>query len=518
MSDMVLYRKYRSQNFDQIVGQKHIVTTLKNAVKIQQVGHAYLFSGPRGVGKTSVARILSRAVNCANLSADGNPCNQCDHCLSFIHQSSLDLIEIDAASHRGIDSIRSLQEGVGFAPTYSKRKVFIIDEVHMLTKEAFNALLKTLEEPPAHAIFILATTELEKVPETIVSRCQHFHFTRLSNSEIVNHLVDIAGREGKKMDLAAAELVAESVGGSARDALSVLEQLVLLTGEQIGVNETRKILGLVEEKIIFTILEQLLAGDVKTVLQVYYDQVYSPGTDVRRFMSSWQAFLRQLLLVKDGIGGGGQNWSSLVKKIGVAEIVKMLDILTAVQAQKYEIDSLYFEVFVNKVILAFAPVDKDHVDKVVLETKAMEPERKELASNEIENKTDHKIDSEIDIEMIKNKWPEYVKTVNDEKAVLGSILRTGVVRGWKDGLLVLAVPFTFHRQQLNEINNRNLLQTIFHRLFGKNIGFRIEVSDNKDDMVKKKEAMMKDMENKVDMATGQNMVKDVIDIFGGEVT
>ncbi len=211
MSQLVLYRKYRSENFDEVVGQKFIVQSLRKAVEKGEVSHAYLLAGPRGIGKTSLARILSRAVNCVDLQAAGNPCNQCQSCQSFIKNSSMDLVEIDAASHRGIDDIRFLQEGVSFAPVEAKRKVYIIDEVHMLTKEAFNALLKTLEEPPAGCLFILATTEINKVPETIISRCQTFYLSRISEAEIESHLMEITRREGGELDQQAANLIAQNL-------------------------------------------------------------------------------------------------------------------------------------------------------------------------------------------------------------------------------------------------------------------------------------------------------------------
>src|SRR5262245_14059231 len=243
MSYQVLARKYRPQTFEDIVGQAHVATTLTNALKNQKVAHAYLFSGPRGVGKTTAARLLAKALNCAK-GPTATPCNACDPCQRIAHgQEIVDVLEIDAASNRGIEEIRELRENVVYAPAHSRYKVYIIDEAHQITHDAFNAFLKTLEEPPAHAVFILATTEHQKIPATILSRCQQFRFKRVSGEEITAQLEKILSEEKVKVEKAALVRLARAAGGSVRDALSLLDQALAYASETLTVQQVETLLG-----------------------------------------------------------------------------------------------------------------------------------------------------------------------------------------------------------------------------------------------------------------------------------
>lgn len=274
MTDAVLYRKYRPKNLDEVAGQPHVVKILKNALTLNRVAHAYLFSGPRGTGKTSVARILARAINCANLAkiSDGlsAPCNNCHVCSEFISGRTLDLIEIDAASNRGIDEIRAIRDAASFLPVSARRKVYIIDEVHMLTKEASNALLKTLEEPPEHLIFMLATTEPEKVPETIISRCQHLRFRRLPE-EVAGAVISKVGRsESFEIEPEAARILALFSDGSLRDALNLLEQVSVLAGAKsklIKAEDVRDFFGAPAENAVNELVLAVGAKDFKSALE-----------------------------------------------------------------------------------------------------------------------------------------------------------------------------------------------------------------------------------------------------------
>ncbi len=275
---VVLYRKYRPYSFSQIVGQDHIVAILKNALLLGRVAHGYLFSGTRGSGKTTVARLLAKAVNCEDLGKDGEPCNTCGSCKEFGRGSALDLIELDGASSRGIDEIRELRESVRFSPARARRKIYIIDEVHMLTKEAFNALLKTLEEPPAHAMFILATTEPEKVPDTIVSRVQHLEFRRIPLAKIRERLLDLSGKEKYKLDEEAAHLLSFLADGSLRDAETNLGQLMDAYPEA-GTKETvENLFGLPKIELVHELIDGALSGEPVKILDILAD-VLAKGID-----------------------------------------------------------------------------------------------------------------------------------------------------------------------------------------------------------------------------------------------
>lgn len=301
--NLVLYRKYRPQVFSEIVGQEHIVKTLTNAISSGMVSHAYLFAGPRGSGKTTIARILAKALNCENRKEkEFEPCNKCNSCLETMGGRLIDLIEIDAASHRGIDEIRELKEGIRFTPIKSKYKVFIIDESHQLTKEAFNALLKTLEEPPAHAIFILATTEIHKMIPTIISRCQRFDFRKLTLPEIVKRLGSLSEKEKVKIEKPALELIALNSGGSLRDGESLLDQVLTFAGtlgkkSEIKVKDVKDLLGLVEITLVSEFCDLLLEKKIAQALQ-FLNEITDRGADLQEFAKSLINYLRQSLILK----------------------------------------------------------------------------------------------------------------------------------------------------------------------------------------------------------------------------
>jgi len=332
---LVLYRKYRPQTFSEIVGQEHVVKTLTNAISNGMVSHAYLFSGPRGSGKTTIARLLAKAVNCENRksgelaeasshlaprsalpSSAFEPCNKCNSCLEIMEGRSLDLIEIDAASHRGIDEIRELRDGIQFIPTKSKYKVFIIDESHQLTKEASNALLKTLEEPPGHAIFVLATTEIHKMIPTIISRCQRFDFRKLTIPEIIKRLEFVCQKErakvaealphlpshlkgGSIVEKAALELIAINSGGSIRDGESILDQALTFSGNlnrELKADDVKEILGLVDMELVSNFTDFLYQKKTVEAINLL-NKVTERGLDLQEFSKSLINYLRQVLIL-----------------------------------------------------------------------------------------------------------------------------------------------------------------------------------------------------------------------------
>lgn len=296
MGYLALYRQWRPQVFREVVGQEHVVRTLRNALTAHRFGHAYLFAGPRGTGKTSIAKILAKAVNCQD-PQQGEPCNRCIRCEQISAGTSLDVLEIDAASNRGIDEIRDLREKVKLAPAASRYRVYIIDEVHMLTTEAFNALLKTLEEPPPHAVFVLATTEPQRLPLTILSRCQRLDFRRLNGEEMEERLREVAAANGAKVHPEAIRFLARMAGGGMRDALSLLDQCLTYAGQEISLFDVREMLGVVDAELLIELAAAVLQKDFSRIL-LLIDGGMVAGKDVRRMAGDLAGLCRDLLMFK----------------------------------------------------------------------------------------------------------------------------------------------------------------------------------------------------------------------------
>lgn len=297
MSYTALYRKFRPSEFDDVKGQDHIVTTLKNQIKADRIGHAYLFCGTRGTGKTTVAKIFAKAVNCQH-TEDGSPCGKCEMCRSIASGASMNVIEIDAASNNGVDNIREIREEVAYRPTEGKYKVYIIDEVHMLSIGAFNALLKTLEEPPEYVIFILATTEAHKIPITILSRCQRYDFKRISIDTIADRLRELMTEENVEVEEKAIRYVAKMADGSMRDALSLLDQCIAFyLGQKLTYDHVLEVLGAVDTDVFSRLLRQILKRDVPAVLKSV-EELVMQGRELTQMVNDFTWYLRNLLLAK----------------------------------------------------------------------------------------------------------------------------------------------------------------------------------------------------------------------------
>ena len=333
-----LYRVYRPKNFSDVIGQEHIVRTLKNQIENNNVGHAYLFCGTRGTGKTSTAKIFSRAVNCTNLHND-EPCNECENCREILEDKTMDVVEIDAASNNSVDDIRELRENVKYSPAKAKYKVYIIDEVHMLSQGAFNALLKTLEEPPSYVIFILATTEPHKIPATILSRCQRFDFKRVTVKDISSRMRYICEKEGIEADEKALNLIARNSQGALRDALSILDQCISFEGNKISYNDVIELLGSVNIEQLFDLSESIIKEDTRKSLQILNDFIIW-GKDVRNLVNDLIDHFRNLMVCKisndlDEIISLPEETIDLLKQqaetIDTNNLIRILNILSETQ-------------------------------------------------------------------------------------------------------------------------------------------------------------------------------------------
>lgn len=380
----VLYRKYRSQTFDELVGQEHITQILKKSVVSGQLSHAYLFVGSRGTGKTSTARILAKALNCMDLRPDGNPCGECERCLSIAKGTFLDLIEIDAASNRGIDQIRELKERIEYSPNEAKYKIYIIDEVHMLTTEAFNALLKTLEEPPAHVIFMLATTDVHKLPATILSRCQRYDFRLGTDLQIESLVQNAAEKEGVNLSTEALKVLVQNANGSYRDALSLLDVVVssqLGSDEpsEVSGDEVRRFLGIPDSTMVYYLLEKLSEGDPKSALGLVRE-LDQKGVDLQQFVKYILVVLREILISKMT---GSDSEYTFADSLSPHDVIRYVNLFLDAEKKlrSSAIPSLVIELVIAEVALAEAGELKKSSPKVVSGSKSPQVENKVTAKD-----------------------------------------------------------------------------------------------------------------------------------------
>lgn len=396
-----IYRKYRPDTFDKVYGQKHITDILKNQIETKNISHAYIFSGSRGTGKTSCAKIFARAINCLDLQ-DGNPCNKCENCLSSLEESTLDIVEMDAASNRRIDDIRELRDKVIYPPTKLKYKVYIIDEAHMITNEGFNALLKIMEEPPKHLVFILATTEIDKIPQTILSRCQRYEFKMINAKDISDNIKYILNDLNRKMDDDAIELIANKADGAMRDALSILDQVLSIEKDNITKQDINDILGIVDNKGIFKLVNSIIKKDAAEVLNNLY--TISHNKPVENVMDELLNHFRNLLLSKNGLENIRQNntqynveYNAQSELITNRQIVESMSIIIEHQKKLKQADNqkALLEILVMRLI------DYIDYDDLIARVNTLEDKLKNIEQNGIKINSSQKL-VEFDEKIAKN--------------------------------------------------------------------------------------------------------------------
>jgi len=473
MAYLSLYRRWRSQSFAEVVGQSHIVRTLQNSLNLGRISHAYLFAGPRGTGKTTLARLFAKGLNCV-YGPTANFCGECPECVGITQGTSIDVIEIDGASNRGIEEIRKLREQVQYAPVSGRYKVYIIDEVHMLTQDAFNALLKTLEEPPQHVVFILATTDPRKLPTTILSRCQRYDFKRFTTEEIIDHLQYVLTKEGVIPEPEALAIIAEHADGGMRDALSIVDQC-LAYSDHLSVQSVTTVLGVADQKRIVAFLKALDQRQGKELfLQI--QQLYHDGLNFGQFVRDILAYLRKAIVTPAILTENGIDWkndrlleimaafseceremryvhdSSISLELTVLRLIQPLSILEQMQAKIDALELRVKELEQN----GTKPTNKVAEAKVIADPPP--------AVHIVRNK-----DEQEKLQTIQAHWQEYLQMLRSERLVQPeAFLREGTPVDLKSDELIIAFPPDrgFHKASIEQDKHREPAERVLSRMFG----------------------------------------------------
>jgi DNA polymerase-3 subunit gamma/tau len=554
MPYVVLARRGRPQLFASVVGQEHVTQTLLNAINSGRIAHAYLFTGPRGVGKTTVARLFAKAVNCKT-KEQSEPCNKCSICTEISSGRSIDVIEIDAASNRGIDEIRELRENVKFAPVSTEYKVYIIDEAHMLTIEAFNALLKTLEEPPHHVIFILATTEPLKIPATILSRCQRFDFLRLTRIEIIDRLDKLLKQDGLSVDEEVLSLIAENADGALRDAESILDQALSFSNGELKIEEISRFLGLGSYQLLDSLMENIIKNDGAKSLEAL-DALANHGADMPQCLKKLVSYFRDLMIHKinpdliDISESRLQRLSELSKSISVERIMKIVRILTQTESdiKQFGYERLNFELALVR--LTRLTDDSIPLAKVLgklqeietklhsgifalpdtnlatgIKTSAVAAESGSSGDSAMTASTEI-IESGDELSELKESDPLSTKWTYIQNKIKGkcspklhAILKEANIISVDDSTLTIDFEpkFKYHREELEDSNSKKQIESALSEVMGKAMKLvvsSLKVSSNESSPVEEAPSTQKDMRQD---AMQDEFVKLVLDVFNGRI-
>ena len=513
---VALYRKYRPKNFSDVTNQNHIKITLQNEIEHDRLGHAYLFCGPRGTGKTTIARLLSKAVNCLDLQPNGEPCNKCEICREVLEGRSLDVIEIDAASHTGVENVReNIINNARFTPSRNKYKVFIIDEVHMLSISAFNALLKTLEEPPKYVIFILATTEAHKVPATIISRCQRFDFKKIIVNELVDRLRWISGQEEISVDEKVLKMIANQSGGCVRDAESLLEQVFALGEKNITLEQAELILPKVDFDLFYDLFDFIVKKN-KTEAIILINKLVSDGVDVSRFTDNFIGFIRKILMykvtedlddlarevdetvmqkIRQGLSSVSESFliqiiekcltnKDLFKQNYLVQLPLEITILELCSTEPIMVVGsavvappvITSKVEVEKKIIK--PVETEHFVSTLKKEVVSSEEKPQVAPSSLEEKVEDKpvvappveasvtpkVEPPADLSGFSNVWMQALKLVSQSNYSLFMSLKMGKAVSFSDNKLVIGFLFELHRSRVDEPKAKKIIRDIFNSL------------------------------------------------------
>lgn len=535
MTYQVTARRWRPQLFDEVVGQEHVVKTLKNAIQHNRLAHAYLFSGTRGVGKTTTARILAKSINCAN-GLTVSPCGKCDKCIEISAGNSMDVIEIDGASNNSVDDIRDLKENVKYAPAKSRFKIYIIDEVHMLSKSAFNALLKTLEEPPSHIKFIFATTEENKIPETILSRCQCFEFRHIALKDIIFQLKKIIESEGINIEEESLAIIAKTAEGSMRDAESIMDQVISFAGKDIKREDIVSILGLVAFDIVAVFIDKIIEKKPATLLELFQEVIFQ-GQDLRLFLKELLEYIRNLIVLKTSkelkkLFSLSPEELDRIKaqseKISLEELHQIFKIVSdteiGIKNSSYPVMSVEMALIRLTEIRPFQAIDKilDNLAKIEQVIKTGTPNSSDkdnslFQDNPDENdKTPYSGEAETILSNSQTIWEKIKTNTKEKKSHLGLFLDHGKLMNLTDDVIEIGFldKFTLERMQTEE-NKKILTMAVYEVLNKKTKLLLKELPPNtksKEQTNTKTNTKLKE-KSKFD----KEIIQNAVNIFGGEV-